>query len=73
MQVNYRESPQVGPNCWNCLKNLQDTDQDGRVSEEHYMTLMEAEFNRLDKAKTGALDVRELTKSAETASRFAGK
>lgn len=52
---------------------LMDCDQDGRVSKEHYMRFMEAEFNRLDKAKTGALDVRELTKSTETASRFAGK
>jgi len=52
---------------------LMDTDKNGKVSKEHYMRFMEAEFDRLDKARTGELDVRELTKSTETASRFAGK
>ena len=52
---------------------LMDADKDGKVSKEHYMRFMEAEFDRLDKAKTGDLDVRELTKSTVTANRFAGK
>lgn len=52
---------------------LMDTDEDGRVSKRQYMRFMEAEFERLDKGKTGELDVRELTKSTVTANRFVGK
>ena len=52
---------------------LMDTDKDGSVSKQQYMTFMEAEFERLDKSKTGHLDVRELTKSTVTANRFVGK
>jgi hypothetical protein len=55
------------------LLALMDTDKNGKVSKEKYMKFMEAEFERLDKDKKGELDVRELTKSTTTASRFAGK
>ena len=52
---------------------LMDTDNNGKVSKEQYMKFMEAEFERLDKYKSGELDVKELTKSTMTANRFAGK
>ena len=55
------------------LLPLMDADKNGKISKEHYMSFMETEFNRLDKAKTGELDVKELTKSTMTANRFAGK
>jgi hypothetical protein len=55
------------------LLALMETDKNGKVSKEKYMKFMEAEFERLDKEKKGELDVRELTKSTTTASRFAGK
>ena len=37
------------------------------------MKFMEAEFERLDRNKTGELDIKELTKSTITANRFVGK
>jgi hypothetical protein len=40
---------------------LMDTDNDGMVSKQQFMSFMEAEFNRLDKKKEGKLDVKELT------------
>jgi Ca2+-binding EF-hand superfamily protein len=40
---------------------LMDTDNDGKVSKQEFMSFMEAEFNRLDKKKEGKLDVKELT------------
>lgn len=55
------------------LLTLMETDENGKVSKEHYMKFMEAEFERLDKDKKGELDVKELTKSTITASRFVGK
>jgi hypothetical protein len=55
------------------LLALMDADKNGKVSKEKYMRFMEAEFERLDREKKGELDVKELTKSTTTASRFAGK
>ena len=52
---------------------LMDTDKNGKISKEEYMKFMEAEFERLDKDKTGELDVKKLTQSNVTASRFVGK
>ena len=52
---------------------LMDTDKNGKVSKVQYMKFMEAEFERLDKYKSGELDVKELTKSTMTANRFDGK
>jgi len=40
-----------------------DKDQNGRVSKQEFMSFMEAEFDRLDKDKSGELDVQELTQS----------
>jgi Ca2+-binding EF-hand superfamily protein len=40
---------------------LMDKDQNGKVSKQEFMSFMEAEFDRLDKDKSGELDVKELT------------
>jgi len=42
---------------------LMDTDKNGKISKQEYMTFMEAEFDRLDKDKSGELDPKELTQS----------
>jgi hypothetical protein len=42
---------------------LMDSDKNGMVSRDEYMRFMAAEFNRLDKDKSGELDVRELRHS----------
>jgi hypothetical protein len=39
---------------------LMDTDKNGKVSRQEFMKFMEAEFNRLDKDKSGELDPKEL-------------
>jgi hypothetical protein len=40
---------------------LMDTDNDGKVPKQEFMSFMEAEFDRLDKKKEGKLDVKEVT------------
>jgi Ca2+-binding EF-hand superfamily protein len=42
---------------------LMDADQNGKISRQEYMKFMEAEFELLDKDKSGELDVKELTHS----------
>jgi hypothetical protein len=42
---------------------LMDTDKNGKISKQEFMTFMDAEFKRLDKNKDGELDVKELTQS----------
>ena len=42
---------------------LLDEDKNGQVSKKEFMRFMEAEFDRLDKDKSGELDVRELKES----------
>jgi Ca2+-binding EF-hand superfamily protein len=42
---------------------LMDTNQNGKISKQEWMKFMEAEFDRLDKDKTGELNVKELTQS----------
>jgi EF hand len=42
---------------------LIDTDRKGKISKQEWMKFMEAEFDRLDKDKTGELDIMELTQS----------
>jgi EF hand len=49
---------------------LMDTDKNGRVSKQEFMKFMEAEFDRLDKDKSGDLDVKELAQSQFHASNF---
>jgi hypothetical protein len=55
------------------LLPLMDGNKNGFVSKQEFMKYMEAEFERLDKSKKGELNVKELTQSNLTASRFAGK
>jgi hypothetical protein len=53
---------------------IMQTDAHGKISKQQYMKFMEAEFERLDKDKSGELDVKLLTQSTVTASRhFVGK
>src|SRR5580692_427394 len=52
------------------LLMLLDTDKNGKVSKQEFMKFMQAEFDRLDKDKSGELDVKELTQSQVQASRF---
>jgi hypothetical protein len=40
---------------------LMETDSDGKVSKQVFMSFMEAEFDKLDKKKEGKLNVKELT------------
>jgi biopolymer transport protein ExbD len=49
---------------------LVDTDKKGKVSKQEWMRFMEAEFDRLDKTKSGELDVRELMQSKLRVSPF---
>ena len=42
---------------------LMDTDKNGKISRQEFMSFMDAEFKRLDKNKDGELDVNELTQS----------
>jgi hypothetical protein len=49
---------------------LIDTDKNGRISKQEWIKFMEAEFDRLDKAKTGYLDVKELMQSKLRVSHF---
>jgi EF hand domain-containing protein len=49
---------------------LLDTDKNGKVSKQEFMKFMDAEFNRLDKDKSGELDVKELTQSQVRVSLF---
>src|SRR5580658_4237950 len=42
---------------------LMDTDKNGKISKQEYMTFMEAEFDRLDTEKNGQLDAKELAYS----------
>jgi hypothetical protein len=40
---------------------IMDKDKNGKVSKQEFMNFMEAEFDRLDKDKSGELDLHELT------------
>jgi Ca2+-binding EF-hand superfamily protein len=42
---------------------LMDTNKSGKISKQEWMKFMEAEFDRLDKNKSGEIDVKELTQS----------
>jgi EF hand len=50
---------------------LMDTDKNGKISKQEFMKFMEAEFDRLDKDKSGQLDVKELRQSKLQATKFA--
>ena len=47
---------------------LMDTDKNGKISKQEYMNFMAAEFDRLDKDKSGELDPKELSQSQLRAS-----
>jgi hypothetical protein len=53
----------IGENEVKQLLLLMDTDKNGKISKKEYMDFMEKEFARLDKDKSGELDVKELTQS----------
>jgi Ca2+-binding EF-hand superfamily protein len=42
---------------------VMDTDKNGKISKQEWMKFMEAEFDRLDKNKTGELSPQELVQS----------
>ncbi len=42
---------------------LMDTDKNGKISKQEFMNFMGAEFDRLDKDKSGELDQKELAQS----------
>jgi hypothetical protein len=50
---------------------LMDTDKNGRISKKEFLSFMEAEFDRLDKDKTGQLSISELKLSQMRPSRSA--
>lgn len=54
---------------------LMDADKNGKISKQEWMKFMEAEFDRLDKDKSGELDQNELRQSRLQVHRFvkAGK
>ncbi len=54
---------------------LIDTDKNGKISKQEWMKFMEAEFDRLDKDKSGDLDAKDLGQSKLRVSHFttAGK
>lgn len=55
------------------LLALMDTDKNGKISKAEFMKYMEAEFDRLDKDKSGELDPKELTQSQVRPSKAVGK
>jgi hypothetical protein len=42
---------------------LMDTNKDGKITKQEWMKFMEAEFDRLDKPKTGVIDTKEIAQS----------
>jgi hypothetical protein len=49
---------------------LIDTDKNGKITKQEWMKFMEAEFDRLDKDKSGDLDAKDLTQSKLRVSHF---
>jgi hypothetical protein len=50
---------------------LMDTDKNGKISKQEWMKFMEAEFDRLDKDKSGDLDAKDLQQSKLRVSQYA--
>jgi hypothetical protein len=53
---------EVGEEYTKRLLLLMDTDKNGKISKQEFMSFMEKEFDRLDTKKDGQLDAKELTK-----------
>jgi len=49
---------------------LMDTDKKGKITKQEWMKFMEAEFDRLDKDKSGDLDAKDLAQSKLRVSHF---
>lgn len=60
----------LGENEVRRLMLLIDTNNNGKITKKEWMTFMEAEFDRLDKSKSGELDPKELAQSRIEASHF---
>ena len=54
------------------LVYLMDTDKNGKISKQEFMSFMAAEFDRLDADKSGELDVKELAHSQLTTAHQGG-
>lgn len=52
---------------------IMQSNAEGKISKQQYMKFMEAEFERLDKDKTGELDVKSLLQPTIVANRSVGK
>lgn len=65
----------LGENEVSRLMLLIDTNNNGKITKKEWMAFMEAEFDRLDKNKSGELEPKELAQSRVQASHFlsAGK
>jgi Ca2+-binding EF-hand superfamily protein len=50
---------------------MMDADKNGKISKPEFLALMGADFDRLDKGKSGELDVKELAQSQLRPSRSA--
>jgi Ca2+-binding EF-hand superfamily protein len=50
---------------------LMDTNASGQISKEEWLKFMEAEFDRLDKSKTGKVDLRDISQPHQHATRSA--
>jgi len=53
----------LGENGVKQLLLLMETDKSGKISKAEFLKFMEAEFERLDKRKSGTLDVKEIKQS----------
>ena len=52
------------------LMLLMETDKSGKVSKDQWIKFMEAEFDRLDKARTGELNIKDLKEPQAPPARF---
>ena len=68
--MGQKESTQAKPNTSYLVSEnvkelllLMDTDKNGKISKKEWMDFMSAEFDRLDKNKSGELDPKQLEQS----------
>lgn len=53
----------LGENQVKQLMLLMDTNKDGKITKQEWMKFMGAEFDRLDKQKSGVIDAKEIAQS----------